>query len=247
VVSCLSVLCQLATTHTSRPGQRAVIGVSQYQLVHWQNVTLTFFRITQKCNIDRNSLNPDYVETTNDSFESTKELIEYIRQLHDGTSPLPPLVYPALTPRFALSCTPELLGKIGQLADNDKSLHIQTHISENRDEVRETLKAFPGFPSLAAIYDHFGILSERTILAHGCWVQDEELKLIKERGAGISHCPTSNFNLRSGFARAAEMMRIGVKVTMFTATSILNSTIISGGIRYGRSRWILSFDLDCNP
>ncbi|KAF8490028.1 hypothetical protein JB92DRAFT_2755070, partial [Gautieria morchelliformis] len=66
--------------------------------------------------------------------------------------------------------------------------------------------------SYAAVYDDFGLLGPTTILAHGCHLSDTELVLVKKAGAGISHCPTSNFNLRSGVARVGEWIDEGVKV-----------------------------------
>lgn len=62
------------------------------------------------------------------------------------------------------------------------------------------------------MYDAHGLLRGNTILAHAVHLEDEEMVLIKERGAGVSHCPTSNFNLRSGMARIGEMLDRGMKV-----------------------------------
>ena len=72
---------------------------------------------------------------------------------------------------------------------------------------------FPERTSYADVYDHFGLLSERTILAHAVHLEESEVELIKARGCGISHCPTSNFNLRSGMARIGELLDRGIKVS----------------------------------
>jgi len=146
--------------------------------------------------------------------ETTRSLISHIRGLdHRSNHPgQEPLVQPILTPRFALSCTPDLLTSLGSLAASDPTLRIQTHISENEAEVVHTLKEFPEAKSYADVYDMFGLLRHNTILAHAIHLTKDEVDLIRERGAGISHCPTSNFNLNSGIAPIGYYLDRGVKV-----------------------------------
>lgn len=129
--------------------------------------------------MDRNS--PDsYIETSAAaSLSDTQSLITHIRSL-SSSSPAPSLVQPILTPRFAISCTPTLLRSIGDLAAEDPTLMIQTHISENRNEVEFTKELFQhekGCKTYAGVYDHFGLLGEKTILAHGCLLEDKELQV----------------------------------------------------------------------
>src|ERR1700728_2233299 len=141
--------------------------------------------------MDRNSP-PTYIEPSPEvSMQATHDLISYIRSL-----PSPHTVYPILTPRFAISCTNPLLTSLGTLAASDPTLRIQTHISENTSEVAFTKELFPECTTYAGVYDSFGLLRNNTVLAHAVHLEDEEIALIKEKGAGISHCPTSNFNLR---------------------------------------------------
>ncbi|KAK7693766.1 hypothetical protein QCA50_003338 [Cerrena zonata] len=181
-----------------------------------------------KCNMDRNS--PDYyVEPSSaESVSATRELVSYIRSLTPTYSKENALVHPILTPRFAISCTSELLGSLGQLAAEDRDLAIQTHISENASEIEFTkslfpAKTLPGFTGDDAtyidVYDAFGLLRENTILAHGVHLSDSELEVIKQRGAGVSHCPTSNFNLRSGCAKVGSWLDKGIKVGLGTDVS----------------------------
>ncbi|KAI0005998.1 guanine deaminase [Russula compacta] len=160
-----------------------------------------------KCNMDRNS-SAHYVESSvPDSINATLDLISYIRAL-----PQPRLVEPVLTPRFAISCSSTLLRELGKVALADPSLPIQTHISENRDEVQRTLELFPEATSYADVYDKHGLLGPRTILAHAIHLEEDEFTLVKARGAGVSHCPTSNFNLRSGICPVGELIDRGIKV-----------------------------------
>lgn len=173
--------------------------------------------------MDRNS--PDYyVEpSAEDSVATTQALISYIRGL--TPNPHTALVQPILTPRFAISCTPELLSSLGDVAKADPSLTIQTHISENDSEIVFTKTLFPPHilpaDSLAAknkhttyagVYDAYGLLRRNTVLAHAVHLEEEEVEIIKLRNAGVSHCPTSNFNLRSGCARVGHLLDKGIKV-----------------------------------
>lgn len=149
----------------------------------------------------------DYIEHSHQqSVEATKSLITYIRSLAT------PLVHPILTPRFAISCSESLLQSLGNLASSDPSLRIQTHISEHESEVVLTKELFPNCPSYSGVYDSFGLLRSNTILAHAIHLESEDKELIVKRNAGISHCPTSNFNLSSGIAPIGEYLDLGIKV-----------------------------------
>ncbi|EJD53527.1 guanine deaminase [Auricularia subglabra TFB-10046 SS5] len=185
-----------------------------------------------KCNMDRES--PDhYCEpSVDDSISATKGVISHIRSLGFGGDGQP-LVHPILTPRFAISCTSNLLASLGDLAKQDPSLAIQTHVSENPSEVAFVKELFPECSTYAQVYDTFGLLRAGTVLAHGCHLDshllnagadegampESEIELIKARGAGLSHCPTSNLNLRSGVARVGEWLDRGLKVSLGTDVS----------------------------
>lgn len=161
--------------------------------------------------MDRNS-SPSYVEPSPElSIEDTKSLIEYIHTL----SALPTgsaLVHPIITPRFAIACSSELLQGLGELAATDQSVAIQTHISENASEIQFTKELFPDAPHYAGVYDMYGLLRHNTVLGHACHFSEEEIALVKERNAGIAHCPTSNFNIRSGMAKVGMYLDRGIKV-----------------------------------
>jgi guanine deaminase len=157
--------------------------------------------------MDRNSP-PNYVEpSVSASIDATNALITHIRAL-----PPPRVVEPVLTPRFAISCSGPLLSALGDIARADPSLRIQTHISENVGEIQTTHELFPEATSYADVYDSHGLLGPRTILAHAIHLGDDEVELVKKRGAGVSHCPTSNFNLRSGVCPVGKLLDRGIKV-----------------------------------
>ncbi|KAH9964325.1 hypothetical protein BGW80DRAFT_812825 [Lactifluus volemus] len=93
------------------------------------------------------------------------------------------------------------------------------HISENQNEVRKTLELFPDATSFADVYDMYGLRGPRTILAHAIHLEEQEIALIKKRDAGVSHCPTSNFNLRSGVCAVGNLIDRGIKVGLGTDVS----------------------------
>ena len=196
----------------------------------------------------------DYIEPdTKCSIETTVDLIKYIRELPshfpnvDANFPFSePLVKPILTPRFALSCTEDLLTGLGALAYNDKSLNIQTHISENPKEVADTRKAFPQARNYADVYNIFGLLRHNTILGHGVHLEDDELRLIKEKEAGISHCPVSNFNLRSGIAQIGKYLDLEIKVRA-NASAELEGADWTGRTGDGRLGRVLPVHADRDP
>lgn len=105
------------------------------------------------------------------------------------------------------------MSQLGDLVTSDPSLHIQTHLSENTAEIKYTLELFPQCETYTGVYDSYGILRKGTILAHCVWLSPEEMKVISDKGAGISHCPNSNFNLMSGGARVGAMLDAGIEVS----------------------------------
>lgn len=161
---------------------------------------------------------PDYYieKSVQESISATVDLIQYIQAFPPSLAQ-EPLVHPVITPRFAISCTPELLAELGKLAQKMPGVAIQTHISENQKEVEDTLGYFKA-DSYAGIYDKFGLLRHNTILAHGVLLTEREMDLIAKKGAGLSHCPTSNFYLSSGMARVGLLLDHGVKVRRIRVT-----------------------------
>lgn len=118
-----------------------------------------------------------------------------------------------VTPRFAISCTADLLTLCGEISRAHNTL-LQTHISENLAEIEETLKLFPQAKSYGEVYDAHGCLHDKTLLGHGIHLGGAERQLIKERGSVVVHCPVSNNFLGSGimpYSRwQAEGLRLGL-------------------------------------
>ncbi|KZT26374.1 Metallo-dependent hydrolase [Neolentinus lepideus HHB14362 ss-1] len=192
-----------------------------------------------KCNMNRDAPD-DYIESSTEaSIAGTHEVIAHIKRLPalPTASPNPntdvsQLVHPILTPRFAISCTRELLTSLSAIAAGDSSLRIQTHISENVHEIAFTKTLFQECKTYADVYDTHGLLRHNTVLAHAVHLEEEEMEVVKRRGCGISHCPTSNFNLRSGVCKVGELLDRGIKVGLGTDVSGGFSPSILTAIRH---------------
>lgn len=153
-------------------------------------------------------------KSVKESIAASKSVIDHVKKINST------LVAPIITPRFAITCTSELLQAIGDLAKSyDPPLHIQTHIAENKMEIEHTLGLFKGSKTYSHVYDDHGVLTPRTILAHAIYHSDEERELIVKRGTGISHCPNSNFNLMSGQCEVRKWWKFGAKVGLGTDVS----------------------------
>jgi guanine deaminase len=104
----------------------------------------------------------------------------------------------ALTPRFALSCSEKMLDYCGQLLEADQGLLMQTHINETEDEILATSALFPNATDYLDVYASFGLLSDRSLFAHGIHNTEIEYEKWAAAGASVIHCPTSNTFLGSG-------------------------------------------------
>lgn len=120
-----------------------------------------------------------------------------------------------VTPRFAPSCEFETMKKLGDLA-KERQLPVQTHISENNNEIKWVAELFPDHSSYANVYDDAGLLKHDTVLAHAIHLTSDEVDLVKKRKSGISHCPNSNASIASGIAPVKRLLDRGIKVSLGT-------------------------------
>lgn len=159
--------------------------------------------IIGKTLMDRNA--PDgLLQQPEEAYEESRTLIQ---QWHQKGR----LGY-AVTPRFAPTCTPELLAAAGELVREFPDVWVHTHISENVSEVKWVRELFPEHDSYARVYDSFGLLTRKSVLAHGVHLSDDELSLLAARGTSISHCPNSNLFLGSGLFPLRKVMQANVRV-----------------------------------
>jgi guanine deaminase len=120
----------------------------------------------------------------------------------------------AVTVRFAPTSSPEQLAMAGALCQAHPGLYMQTHVAENRDEVRWVKELFPEARSYLDVYARAGLLGTRSVLAHGIWLDDDDRAALRESGAQIAHSPSSNLFLGSGLFdwRTAEAAGAAVSV-----------------------------------
>lgn len=119
------------------------------------------------------------------------------------------------------SCTPELVRDIVEEAKTH-GLRFTIHLAETKREVEELLDATGLTP--AKWLDSLGALHPGTLLAHGVWLDNDDLDLIAERGASIAHCPGSNAKLGSGVARVPAMLQRGIAVGLGTDSMLSNNS-----------------------
>ena len=168
-----------------------------------------------KVMMDRNAI-PAVQDTAQQSYDDTKALIE--RWQGRGR-----LTY-AITPRFAITSTPEQLAAAGALVAEHPDLPMQTHLSENRAEIDFTLSLYPQARDYLDVYDRFGLLGPRSLMGHSIHLSEREIARMAETGTRAIHCPTSNLFLGSGLFDEAGLRNAGV------VTGV--ATDIGGGTSY---------------
>lgn len=104
----------------------------------------------------------------------------------------------AVTPRFAVTSTEKQLEFAGELLKANPSVLMQTHLSESHGEIATVEELFPDAQDYTDVYARFGLLTDRSIFAHGIHLSEREYQRIHDAGASIIHCPTSNNFLGSG-------------------------------------------------
>ncbi|WP_254173059.1 guanine deaminase [Planktothrix pseudagardhii] len=145
--------------------------------------------ISGKVMMDRHA--PDYLKDTPEtSYQETKQLIQTWHK--KGR-----LLY-AITPRFAITSSPEQLKLAGKLLTEFPDVYLQTHLSENLKEVEFVAELFPEAQHYLDVYAQAGLVGDRSIFAHSIHLSDDEFKRLSEAKSAIAFCPTSNLFLGSG-------------------------------------------------
>ncbi|WP_299347079.1 guanine deaminase [uncultured Maritalea sp.] len=168
-----------------------------YCSVHTQSVD-AYFEEAQKRNMlmlggkvmmDREA--PEALrDTPQSSYDDTNALIE--KWHGKGRN------HYAITPRFAITSTPEQLEMAGALAKEHPDLHVQTHLSENKAEIEFTNSLYPEMGDYFGIYQHYGLAGEKSLFGHCIHLEDRERDAMIETGSVAVFCPTSNLFIGSG-------------------------------------------------
>ena len=125
----------------------------------------------------------------------------------------------AVTPRFAVTSTDAQLASAGELLRLCKGALMQTHISESAGEIALVKQLFPNEQDYTAVYERFGLVTNRSLFAHGIHLSQRELNALNEAGSTIMHCPTSNTFLGSGLMPFAGRSHLALATDIAGGTS----------------------------
>ncbi len=163
--------------------------------------------IAGKVMMDRNA--PDYLlDTPESSYEHSAELIDKWHKVDR-------LLY-AITPRFAPTSSEQQLALASQLAKEHADTYIHTHVAENPKEIAWARELFPWSRSYLDVYDHYDLLRDRSMYAHGIYFDETDRKRMVETGASVASCPTSNTFLGSGLFDYLQALDDDIRVSVAT-------------------------------
>ncbi|MCI9076638.1 MAG: amidohydrolase family protein [Dorea sp.] len=170
---------------------------------------LGFSAYVGKVNMDRESP-PELTEDMQKSAEDTETFI-------NGVISECKNVRPIITPRFVPSCTDGLMKKLGDLRAK-YGLSVQSHLSENPEEIDLVKQLNPEARFYGDAYDIFGLFGGgyNAVMAHCVYSSDLEMELMRKNGVFIAHCANSNYSLSSGIAPIRKYLEYGLKVGLGT-------------------------------
>jgi guanine deaminase len=177
--------------------------------------------IAGKVMMDRNA--PDGVlETPQSGYDDSKALIT---EWHGKGRQ-----HYAVTPRFAITSSPEQMEMASALMREHPYLHMQTHLSENHAEIAYTVELYPEAKDYTDVYARYGLLGERALFGHAIHLSDRERDALSDSGSIGVFCPTSNLFLGSGLFPYQENRRRSKPLRIATATDV------GGGTNYSMLR-----------
>ncbi|MCL2828685.1 MAG: amidohydrolase family protein [Oscillospiraceae bacterium] len=159
-----------------------------------------------KVNMDRNAPAPLKEQDASTSLADTQTWLTEVNGRYSRTAPI-------LTPRFIPACSDELMAGLGQL-QLQWNLPVQSHLSENKQEITWVKDLVPEAESYAHAYYQHGLFGGNvpTVMAHCVWPDKEELTLMQAQKIWVAHCPQSNMNLSSGIAPIRKFLNLGIPV-----------------------------------
>ena len=165
-------------------------------------------RVASGLVVSDRGLLPALETSMQDAVESSRALIE---RWHGRG-----LLRYAITPRFAVSCSEELLSACGELSAAAPGLLVTTHLNETAGEVELVASLFPWARDYLETYERYGLVGDRSVFAHDVHVADDELRRLAAAGAAVAHCPSSNGFLGSGMFPLRRHLQFGVRVALGT-------------------------------
>jgi guanine deaminase len=203
--------------------------VAAYCSVHKQSAEAFFeesharnmLNIAGKVMMDRNA--PEGVlDTPQTGYDDTKALIA---EWHGRGRQ-----HYAITPRFAITSSPEQLEMAGALCREHPDLHMQTHLSENHAEIAFTQELYPWSKDYTDIYERYGLLGKKSLFGHCIHLSEREADALSDSGSVAVFCPTSNLFLGSGLFDYHRYRRREKPLRIATATDV------GGGTNYSMLR-----------
>lgn len=122
----------------------------------------------------------------------------------------------AVTPRYALSCSAGMMDLCADLLRRHPEIYVQTHINESLGEIEAVMAHYADCRDYLEVYERFGLVTDRTVLAHDIHVSDAQLQRLARAGCAVCHCPSSNLYLGSGLFPLMRHIEHGVRVCMGT-------------------------------
>ena len=157
--------------------------------------------------MDRNAPD-DLCDTVQSAYDDSKTLLQKWHK--KGRA------HYAITPRFSPTSTPDQLSALGSLWSEHPDCVMQTHLSEQTDEVDWVRKLFPNTRDYLDTYETFGLLGERGVYGHAIHLEPREIDRLSEVGASLIHCPTSNAFIGSGLFDMKTLSTRSVKIGLAT-------------------------------
>lgn len=189
------------------------------QAFFWAAEKMNLRMIAGKVMMDRNAP-AELLDTPATSDADCRKLIE---TWHNTKR-----MHYALTPRFAPTSSPEQLAVTGKLYRDYPGLYLQTHLSENKQEIEWIKSLYPKARDYLDVYDHYGLLGPRSVFGHGIHLSDLEVARLAQTESGIAFCPTSNLFLGSGLLNMARLEKAGIPVSL--------ATDVGGGTSFSQLR-----------
>lgn len=162
--------------------------------------------IAGKCLIDENDLFPEFKSDTKSELDEIYQLAKTYHNTSNGK------IKYGFAPRFALSCSEELLKESFEMKKDFSGSLYHTHSSENKDEVAEVRRRHN--KENIEYFDSIGAIDDHSVLAHCIHVNDFETDLLKQNDARVAHCPSSNLKLGSGIANIPKYLKKGISVSL---------------------------------
>ncbi|MEE9211785.1 MAG: amidohydrolase family protein, partial [Phycisphaeraceae bacterium] len=151
-------------------------------------------------------------QAPDDLLRPVSQLLREARLLQEEWVDTTARIEAAVTPRFAVSCSLPLLAGAGQLAGQSGAM-VQTHLAEMLPEC-ELAVELHGTSTYTRIYDQAGLLTRRSVLAHGIWLNQDEMRCLARAASVIAHCPTANTFLQSGTMSRQALHEAGIRTTL---------------------------------